>query len=99
MVTFIITLVVIALISVIITSLYYKHSIKKSAIGHKGTGDALAEDIRMDDLANNATTRINIAVPDADATRQNNVVTVIMETANRTNVTVMDGDSAYTLIS
>ena len=100
MVTFIITLVVTALITYIITSLYYKHLIKKSPIGQKGTGDAnaLAEDIKMHDLASNITTRTDIGIPDAYATRRNNIVTVI-ETANRTNVTVMDGDSAYTLIS
>ena len=102
-VTFIITLVVTALISVITTSLYYKHHIKKSAIVQKGTGDAhaLGEVVRMHDLANNVTTRTNIAMTDADpadAIARNNTVTVI-ETAVRTNVTVIEADSAYTLIS
>ena len=104
-VTFIITLVVTALISIIITSLYYKHlidHIKKTTVVQKGTNDAhvLAGDIEMHNLAN-VTTRTNIAMTNidpADATPRNNTVAVI-ETAIRTNITVMEADSAYTLTS
>ena len=46
MVTFIITLVVTALISVIITSMYYKH---KSVISQEGDSHALTEDIKKHD--------------------------------------------------
>ena len=56
MITFIITLVVTALISVIITSLYYKH--KKSLIRQE---HALTEDIKSNDPAY-ATTRANITM-------------------------------------
>ena len=102
-VTFIITLVVTALISIIITSLYYKNlinHIKKSTMVQKGTSDAhdLADNIEMHDLA---TTRTNSAMTNtdpADATLRNNTVAVI-ETTIRTNITVMEADSAYTLTS
>ena len=62
MVTFIITLVVTALISVIITSLYYKHlidHIRKSVISQEGHPHALTEDIKRHDPVY-ATTRIDI---------------------------------------
>ena len=50
MVTFSITLVVTALISIIITSLYYKHHYnKKSLIGQEGDIHALTEDIKSND--------------------------------------------------
>ena len=63
MVTFIITLVVTALISVIITSLYYKrHYIKKSVIRQEGDSHALTEDIKSNDPAAYATTRANITM-------------------------------------
>ena len=64
MVTFIITLVVTALISVIITSLYYKHlidHIKQSVIRQEGDSHALTEDIKSNDPAY-ATTRANITM-------------------------------------
>ena len=60
-VTFIITLVVTALISVIITSLYYKHLFKKSLIRQEGDSHALTEDIKSNDPAY-ATTRANITM-------------------------------------
>ena len=55
MVTFIITLVVTALISVIITSLYYKRH--KSV---EGGSHALTEDIKSNDPAVYATPRANV---------------------------------------
>ena len=60
MVTFIITLVVTALISVIITSLYYKHHyIKKSVIRQEGGSHALTEDIKNSDPTY-AIARVNV---------------------------------------
>ena len=61
MVTFISTLIATALISVIVTSLYYKHLFKKSVIRHEGESHTLAEDIKINDLAH-ATTRANITM-------------------------------------
>ena len=61
MVTFIITLVVIALITYIITSLYYKQLFKKSFIRQEGDSHALTEDIKSNDPAY-ATTRANITI-------------------------------------
>ena len=61
MVTFIITLVVTALISVIITSLYYKHHyIKKSVIRQEGDSHALTDDINSNDPAAYAIARVNV---------------------------------------
>ena len=51
MVTFIITLVVTAPITYIITSLYYKHLFKKSVIRQEGDSHALTEDIKSNDPA------------------------------------------------
>ena len=51
MVTFIITLVVTALSSVLITSLYYKHLIEKSAINREGDSHALTDEIKRHDPA------------------------------------------------
>ena len=54
-VTFIITLVVTALITYIITSLFYKH---QKSVG--GGSHALTEDIKSNDPAAYATTRVNV---------------------------------------
>ena len=59
-VTFISTLVATALISVIITSLYYKHLF--IVIRHEGESHALAEDIKINDPGAYATTRANITM-------------------------------------
>ena len=66
MVTFIITLVVTALISVLITSLYYKHLSIKSAINREGDSHALTEDVKRHDptyatVSGNITMEINPA--------------------------------------
>ena len=59
MVTFIITLVVTALISVIITGMYYKH---KSVISQEGDTHALTKDIKRDDSTYVTTTKTNITM-------------------------------------
>ena len=60
MVTFIITLVVTALISVFITSLYYKHLIIKSAINQEGDSHSLTENINKRHDPTYATASANI---------------------------------------
>ena len=57
MVTFIITLVVTALISIIITSMYYKH---KSVISQEGDSHASMEDIKRHDPAYATTIKTNV---------------------------------------
>ena len=59
MVTFIITLVVTALISVIITSMYYKH---KSVISQEGDSHALTEDNKRHDPSYATTIKTNITM-------------------------------------
>ena len=59
MVTFIVTLVVTALISVIITSMYYKH---KSFISQEGDSHALTEDTKRCDPLYATTTKTNITM-------------------------------------
>ena len=63
-VTFIITLVVTAVTSILITSLYYKHSIdnrRESEINQEGDQHALTKDMKRHDLAY-ATTNTNVTM-------------------------------------
>ena len=64
MVTFIITLVVTALTSIIITSMYYKHLIDRirSAISQEGHPHALTEDIKRHDPTYATTIKTNITM-------------------------------------
>ena len=59
MVIFIITLVATALVSVIITRMYYKH---KSVIGQEGDSHTLTEDAKRRDPASTTTTKTNITM-------------------------------------
>ena len=79
MVTFIITLVVTALISVIVTSLYYKrHYIKKSVIRQESDSHAITEDIKSNDPAY-AIARVNVPM---DTNPAYGTVTTIKMDAN-----------------
>ena len=79
-VTFIITLVVTAVTSILITSLYYKHSIdhrRESEINQESDQHALTEDIKRHDPAY-ATTNTNVTIDTNPA--YGTVATIKMDT-------------------